>query len=66
MVNTHLSFGEFKKNHPELTGYIIRAFEDIDGGLVKSGHSIYGDCDDLLVRSWDTPFTDVLTIFLSN
>lgn len=64
MVNTHCTFGEFKKLHPEITAYCTYAFEDIPG-FAKSGKALYGNCDDLIVRSWDTPYTDVLTIYLS-
>lgn len=66
MVNAHCTFGEFKELHPEITSYVVRAFEDINGGFAKSGHSLYGNCDSLIVRSWDTPFTDTITIYLGN
>ena len=61
------TFGEFKKRHPEIEGYRVRAFEDIKGGFAKSGNSIYGNCDKLIVRSWDTPIQNgILTIYLSD
>lgn len=65
MVNPHCTFKEFKEYHPEITGYVKRAYEDIPG-FAKSGYSLYGNCDDLIVRSWDTPLTDTLVIYLSN
>lgn len=65
VVNTHCTFGEFKKQHPEILGYYMRAFEDIPG-FYKSGDSMYGNCDDMIVRSWDALHYACFVVYLSN
>lgn len=46
-----MTFGELKKKYPGFAFTRI-AGEDIKGGFGRKGWSLYGNCDDMSVRSY--------------
>lgn len=55
-----MTFGEFKKI-ANVSCFTIEAYEDIRGGFGNKGYSLYGNCDDLIVREFE-PVTSVRVI----
>lgn len=64
MFSTGCTFGEFKKRRPEVQGYSVRAFERIPGGFGAAGDSLYGNCDDLIVKMCEPAPNGLLTVYL--
>ena len=57
-----MSFKKFKETHKG--GYYIYAAEDILG-FYKKGASMYGNCDDMIVKSYlYQPLNGIYTVFL--
>lgn len=47
-------------------GYALRAAEDIPG-FAQKGHSLYGNCDDLMVVDYlYQPLNGIYTVYLAN
>lgn len=65
MIITHCKLREFKKRHKNKTCYIFIAWEDLKIGT-KSGQSLYGNCDDMIVMNCIRWKDDIHKVYLTD